>query len=632
MLRYMRENTGSWIIKILLGLIILVFIFLGMGTKNSRRHNRAAMVDDQVITMTEYQHSYDSVVEQMRRMFGKNLNEKMIKMLQVKKQALDRLIDQRLMLKEANKLKIKVSDQEIRDSLIGVPAFERDGAFDLTTYKRALARNRLTPEIFEADQRQSLKQEKLKNLVLENIVVSDMEAKAWYRYNNTKISIDYIGFYPSTYKNIDPSDKKVHNYYYQNKNHYKSDTMLKVKYLRFVPDDYRKEVSISPKTAKEYYDDNMDKFKVPAKVAASHILIKVAPNASVADVNKAKQKADKIYEMAIKGDNFATLAKKFSQGPSAKSGGYLGKFSRSEMIKPFADKAFAMKKGEISKPVRTRFGWHIIKVEGVFPPSTKPFKEVEQSIEKKLEENKIKNLAYDDAGKAFDAIIDGDSLKDASINTGSKVMKAGPFTKTGAGLSMDNAAKFASFSFSLPLNEISDIKEIQGVYYIIKPVKKIAPAVLDFDKVKQRVKKDLISKIQLEKAKSDAEKFLTVLKKDKNGTLQKLSKIKGLKLQASALFTRAKGIYELNGNRKITDAAFTLRAIGQTYLKVIKAEGNFYIIALIDKKVPDQADIDKNLDKLKKALIKKKQNRVFTAFLNDLRSNSTIKIEPGVLN
>ncbi len=630
MLRYMRENTGSWIIKILLGLVILVFIFLGMGSKGSKRNTRAAMVDGEAITMAEYKRSYDAVVEQMRRMFGKQIDEKMLKMLQVKKQAINRLIDQRLLLKEADRLNIKVSDKELQDSLIAIPAFRRNGMFDLTTYKRVLAGNRLTPEIFEADQMQSLQQAKLRNLILDNVAVSDLEAGEWYKYKNTRISIDYITFEPSSYKNINPDNKKIRDYYDDHKNNYKSEPMLKVNYLEFFPDDYRKKVNISSSEAKEYYDENMDKFKIPAKVEARHILIRVASAASDADVQKAKQKAEKIYQMAIKGEDFSSLAKKFSQGPSRESGGYLGRFTRNSMLKSFADKAFSMKKGEISEPVRTRFGWHVIKVEGVYPASTKPFDEVKASIVKILENNKIKNLAYDDAGKAFDAIIDGETLREAGIAAGKKLREAGPFTETGKGLSMSGAAKFAKAAFSLPLNEVSDIKEIQGSYYIIKPMGKIPPAVLDFEKVKGKVKQDLTMELKRKQAEKDAEEFLSSLKKD--GNLQAITIKKGLKIKSSKLFTRDAGITEIGGNRDITNAAFKLSNKNKVFPNVLKANRNFYVIAFKDKKVPDQAEIHKNLNKIKNTLLKIKQNKIFKAFLDTLRAKSTIKIEPGLLD
>ncbi len=630
MLRYMRENTGSWIIKILLGLVILVFIFLGMGSNSSRRHTRAAMVDDQVITMTEFQRSYEAVVEQMRRMFGKQINEKMLKMLQAKKQAINRLIDQRLLLKEADRLSMDVSDKELRDSLLAIPAFRRDGVFDLRTYRRVLAANRLTPEIFEADQRKSLKETKVKNFVLENVSVSNMEAGEWYRYKNTKIGIDYIRFEPLSYKNINPDKQQVHNYYLENKSHYKSEPMVKVKYLKFVPDDYKSKVSVSEEAAKDYYDDNMDKFRVPKKVEARHILIRVAPGASAADVKKAEKKAEKIYKMAISGKNFAALAKKFSEGPSRSSGGYLGKFARNAMVKPFADKAFSMKKGEISKPVRTRFGWHIIKVENIYPAYTKSFDEVKLSIIKKLKENKIKNIAYDAAGKAFDAIIDGDTLKAAGAVTGKKVKTAGPFTEEGKGLSMPDASEFARIAFSLPLNEISDIKEIDGCYYIIKPIERIEPAVLAFDKVQDKVRRDLIADLQRKEAKAQAQAVLADL--EKTGDIHKVGAAKGLDVKSSKLFTRDDGIAEVSGNRDITKAAFELTSRNKICKHVIEANGSFYVIAFREKKVPDQAEVSKNLAKMKKTLLRIKHKKVFQAFLDDLRTRSTIKIEPGLLD
>ena len=209
MLRLMRENTGSWIIKIILGLIVLVFIFLGMGSVGSKKGNQVALVNDTPITMDAFRRSYQNVIEQMRQRFGDNLNDELLKLLQVKKMAMNRLVEDRLVSLEADRLELTVSDEELQASLISIPAFQKDGKFDIDTYRRVLARNRLSPEVFEPMQRETLRQTRLRELVLNNIKVTDLEARAWYRESATQVSIDYLFSNPDQFQDITPTDEQV---------------------------------------------------------------------------------------------------------------------------------------------------------------------------------------------------------------------------------------------------------------------------------------------------------------------------------------------------------------------------------------------------------------------------------------
>lgn len=630
MLKLMRENTGSWIIKILLGLIVLVFVFLGMGSYGSKKGNIVASVNDMPITMTEYQRSYHNILEQMRSRFGDNLSDEIIEMLQVKKQALDRLIEDRLVSDEAARLEIEVSDQDVRDSLLGIPAFRKNGMFDMETYKRVLARNRMSPESFENMQKESLRQSQVRELVMGSIAVSDMEAVEWYRHGNTELSIDYLVFEPDTYKNIEPGDEKIKEFYEKHKENYKSRSMVKAEYLEFSPEDYKGKVDISPERLKAYYEENMDQFTIAPKVEARHILIKVAENAEKEDISKAEAEAYKVYEKAVKGEDFSELAKKFSQGPSRDSGGYLGSFTKDSMVKPFAEKAFSMEPGEISKPVKTRFGFHIIKVDAKFDESTTSFEDAEQGIVENLEKDEIKNLAYYDAGKAFDAIIDGDDLEQAGLISGKNVLKSEYFTKQGPKLLAANASAFAKSAFAMPVMEISDVKEIGDSYYIIKPVEKTEPAVLEFEKAKESVKKDLTEDLQREAAQKDAQNFLASLKE--NNDIQKAARETDLKVTTTEFFTRNGNIPQLGNSPEIVKAAFKLTKENMICQKVLKSNGKFYIISFNEKKVPDQAKIDENLTREKKQLAIKKQNSTYAAWIKELKANGTIEIEQGIID
>ncbi|MCP4114947.1 MAG: peptidyl-prolyl cis-trans isomerase [Desulfobacteraceae bacterium] len=630
MLKYMRENTGSWIIKILLGLIVLVFVFLGMGSIGSKRGNQVATVNDEPITLDEYKRSYQNILEQMRQRFGDNLNDEILEMLQVKKQALDRLIEERLVLSEADRLKISISDQELRDSLLGIPVFRKNGAFDLATYKMVLTRNRMSPESFEQMQREALKQQKVRELVLSTISASDQEAGEWYTYGKTQMGIDYLTFVPADYEDVKPDDKAVAEYYDANKDNYKSEPKISVEYLEFAANDYRDRVAVSDGDIKAYYEENLNQYQVPEKVEARHILIKVPEEADEAAVEVARNEAEAVYVKARAGKDFSELAKKFSQGPSKASGGYLGSFARDTMVKPFADAAFAMEAGEIGKPVKTRFGWHVIKVEAKFPASTTPIESATADIRKKLESSEIKNLAYDDAGKAFDGIIDGDDLEQAGLVTGHKVLTAGPFTKTGPGSVVADSSRFAEAAFALPMKEIGEVREIGDAYYIIKAVDRIEPKVQALDAVRKTVVKDLTAKLRQERAKLEAETFLGALKESKD--LKALAKEKGLEVKASSLFDRSGSAPEFGRNQEIARAAFELSAKDPIYSKVIQGNGRYHVIVFREKKLPGDAEIKEKLADVKKAVIQSKQRNTYEEWLQELKKRGTVIIEPGFLD
>ena len=331
MLGYLRENTGNWIIKIFLGIIVIVFVFLGVGSFGSKRNNSIATINDKPITMDEYKQAYKSIVDQMRARFGKNLNDDILKALNVKQQAIDSLIEQKLILAQADSLKINVSDEELQQSLLSIKAFQRDGQFNLAQYKKVLSLNSLNSEMFEQNQINSLRLAKVRDMVLSTVTVSEKEARNWYLFENSKIAVDYLLFAPKDYSDIHPDEEQIQKFYDEHKENYKSQPQVKAIYLKFSPGDYKDAVKISDVNIKDYYQEHLTEFETPQKIEARHILIKVAEDADSETVAKAEKKAQEIYELAVKEKkDFQKLAKKYSEGPSKESGGYLGIFEKKQ--------------------------------------------------------------------------------------------------------------------------------------------------------------------------------------------------------------------------------------------------------------------------------------------------------------
>ncbi len=629
MLRYLRENTGNWIIKFFLGIIVIVFVFLGVGSFGSKRNNSVATINDEPITIKEYQRAYKILVDQMRARFGKNLNDDILKALNVKQQAIDSLIDERLVLSEAQKLGIIVSETELQQSLLSIKAFQKDEIFNLEQYKRVLSLNSMTPEIFEKSQINSLMQQKIRDMLFGAINVSDLEARNWYLFQNNKIAVDYLMFNPGEYTEIKPDIEQIKNYYVENQENYKSDPKIQSMYLKFSPEDHKNEASISDVLIKDYFQEHLGEYKTPQKVEARHILIKVKEDALKEKVAAAEKEAMQIYQMAVDGQDFEKLAKKYSQGPSKSTGGYLGKFEKNAMVKPFADKVFSMKKGEISKPVKTMFGWHIIKLVDRFEAFTKTLAQVSDTIRKELEVLEMQNLAYYKAGEAFDSVIDGDDFEQVALIAGKKIITSNEFSIDGEGLDLGDAAGFARAAFELSLDDISDVKQFGDSYYLIKTIKKIDPVVLEFDIVKSTVLNELKSKLQQEHAKQQAQLYLA--KALDLNDIKALAKEHSLKFKSTKLFTRAGNIEGIGNADEFVKAGFSLSENKKIYPEIIENTLGYFVLQFKEKQTPEESEILKNIKTLKEQILQSKQARSYQSWMVNLRKQNKITYDPLIL-
>ena len=149
----MRKYATTWLIKIILGAIVVVFVFWGVGSYRAQRSSRVALVNGETITVEEYREVYNNIIEQLRKSFGNRLSDDILKSFQPKNRAIEQLISQRLLLQEAKKLNFSVSEDELSNSIRNIKAFQIAGVFDTRLYQRVLNSNRLTPEMFERSQK-----------------------------------------------------------------------------------------------------------------------------------------------------------------------------------------------------------------------------------------------------------------------------------------------------------------------------------------------------------------------------------------------------------------------------------------------------------------------------------------------
>lgn len=630
MLNIMRQQAQSWLIKVLLGAIVVVFVFWGVGSFTSRQGAKVAEVNGKTITVEEYRKAYDNLIEQYRQQFGGKLDERMLEMLKVKQQVLNRLVDEKLLLNEAERLSLRVAPEELSEAIVKIPAFQDRGTFNTRRYRMVLNNAQMTPEEFEESQRQVMLIGKLRDLITAGVAVSESEAMAQYNYDNERVNIRYVRFSPDRYKKLTPTDEEVTKYFEDHKENYRTEPKIKARYLIFDPKDFTSQVTISEDDIRDYYESNQGEFEKEQTVQARHILLKLAEDADPKQVEARRAEAQKIADRARAGEDFATLAKTFSEGPTKDRGGDLGTFKRGDMVKPFSDKAFSMKPGEISDPVRTRFGWHVIKVEKVSPATTEPLEQATGKIREKLVEMQSQTKAFDRAEEIFDVTFNNNDLAQVAAENKLSLITSGFFSRSQGTLKgVTNRTQFADKAFELPIDEISDVLEIGDKYYLVQVIEKQDSQIPELASVKEKVTADVLQSLQKKKAMADAETLLADLKKGQK--IDDAAKIYDLKPADSGLFKRDDTIEGIGSERSISTAAFQLYKAGELPESVIQGTQGVYVFQLLERKVPDPQGFAEERQAIEERLLQRKQYSVFNTWMAELKSRSEVSIEKSYL-
>jgi len=627
MLSMLRKNASSWFIKTILILIVVVFVLWGGYSYQERKKSHLVRIDDTYITWQQYAKAYDQLKDFYRRQMGQNFSEEMLNKLNVKQQALELLIDQTLLLKKAAELGISVSPGELQETIQSIPAFQTDGRFDLRRYQLILQQNRMTPESFEQELAQTLTLRKLEDLVMRQVTISDKDVIDYVRMIRTDKQFLCVSFPWSQYEaGISVTDDDLKAYYTAHEKSYEEPEKRKIAYVLFPLSDFTGDVSVTEDELKTYYEEHRKNYHEEKAVHARHILFRVNPDASAEEVEAVKNKAQEILKLARAGQDFATLAKNYSEDPgSAKNGGDLGYFTQSQMIKEFADAAFAMKPGEISDLVRTAFGFHIIKVEDVRPERDLSFDEVKDSIKKILTERKARDRAYAKARDFADEAFAAKDIIQSAAKSGLKVVSVNEWLSISQPLpdfpeNQDVMKKL----FNLPNKGISDIIEVKNGF-IVAQVMDIQPSrILGFDEVKSRVESDYRREKAEEQALKHASDLLERVRTA--GSLEKVAAEANMKVEKSPFLNRLRpdisfGVWgdELERLMDLTEAVPLPE-------KPVKGMTAYMVCQWAGTKLPDEKTVEDEAKRFKPILMEQLTRSYWDGWRKSLRSQAKIEV------
>ncbi|HYA03850.1 MAG TPA: SurA N-terminal domain-containing protein, partial [Syntrophobacteria bacterium] len=428
MLDLMRKHATSWLIKVALVAIVIVFIAWGGYSYREQRAARFAVVNGAYIDYREYQSAYKSLVEQVRRQMGGRVSSEMLETMKLKEQALDQLITTRLLLEEAHRLGLEVSPEELRQAILSTPDFQINGQFDPGQYERILRSSPFTPPEFEAKLQEGMLIERLRRVIGMGASILPGEVSSFYHQLQDKVNLSYVLINPASFTDqVTPDPDAVSRYFGEHRESYRLPARRRIVYVRFSPRDYMDEVKPSDPEIEGYYRLHQDEYQQPKRVRARHILFRTPPNATASQIQAILDRAKEVLTQARGGADFAALARKYSEDTTAANGGDLGYFGQADMEKPFAEAAFSLKKGEISDLVRTRFGIHIIKVEDIREAASSSLADVRDRVVNALRQERAGDLAQDRAKAFADQARVAEDIQKAAAAAHLQAREAGPF-------------------------------------------------------------------------------------------------------------------------------------------------------------------------------------------------------------
>jgi peptidyl-prolyl cis-trans isomerase D len=631
MLDRMRRHK-NWL-KWSLALVVLAFVLLYIpdflrGSAGAGLNDAIASVEGREITVNEFRRAYQRQMQQYRAAYGASMDERLLKQLGIDQRIVQQLIEEEAAIVEANKQGINATDEEVRQRILAIPAFQENGQFiGYERYRQMLQMQ--DPPIrendFEEQVRRSIVVEKLQAALTNWIAVTDAEVEADFRKRNEKVKLAVVSLPVDKFREaVKVDDAEIAAWFEQRKNDYRVPEKRKIRYALVDVQAIRERIQVSPQDVERHYEDNQQQYSTPEQVRASHILLKTEGK----DEAAVKKLAEDLAAKAKAGADFAELAKKHSEDDTNNSkGGDLDFFGRGQMVADFDKVAFAMKPGEISAPVKTEFGYHVIKLTEKRAASQRPLAEVRGQIEDQIRWQR----AQDEAQRTADDIA-AQLKKPSDFDTVAKprglvVAESGMFGREEpiAGLGMAPAA--AEQAFELKDGQVSDaIRTPQGFAFATVTGKQDA-YVPKLDEVKARVREDVLKKKAVDVAK---ERAAAIASQMKTGDFTAAAKAAGFEVKTTDLIARGGAIPDVGMNPAVYAAAFSLPVGGVS--DAIATENGAVVVKVLERKDPTPEELKGGRDQSRAQLLNERRGRFYAAYMAKARERMRIDVNRPLIS
>jgi peptidyl-prolyl cis-trans isomerase D len=624
----MREYFRG--LKLILLFVIVAFIatsFLYFGSDSLRmgnaRPNAIASVNGEEISPARFQRVQRNYIEYYRRAYQQDITPEMAERLGLTQQVINDLIQESLVLQQAKREGITVSDEELRLRIQTIPAFQDDGRFSRERYLAQLKQARIEPSEFEAEVRREMLRQKMEAIVKDGIKVSDAEVEQVYHARFERVRADWALIEAGPLMaQVTVNDADAEAYLKTHEAQFTRPERRRIQYVLVTPKSFV--LAVTDADAEAYYKEHRSEFERPQRLKASHILVRVPPTGGSEAENKSKAKVEEAIRRAKGGEDFGKIARELSEDTAtAPQGGDLGFVGKGEMVPQFEEAVFALKKGEVSpQPVRTPFGYHAIKVFDVQDGGLQPFREIAARIKEKLAAERSERAAVAKADEARVTLVAAKDFTAEAKKLGLDVREVTAARGDGLeGIGRDQQLEEAMFGFAV--GGVSTVIRTPAGLVIARVAEQFPAGVPPFAEIKDKV----VEAIKRERAQAAAEEkakafvagvgtgdFLAVARRDK------------LPAGETPFFSRAEPPKDKDALPGPVLLA-ALRTSAGAIAEPVRAGAGVYVVKTVERRAADVQGFEKARDQMRTQLLESKRNEAWARWIKTLYAGAQVKIQ-----
>ena len=604
-------------------LVVTTFYVWGKGSLagiGGAESGGVAVVNGETIPAERYRRLYQSYLNRYSQLYPDRFTPEMADRMGLRQQVVNDLVTEALIVQRAKAEGLDVSDEELNAQLQAVPAFRENGVFSMKLYQEFLRRRGTTAAAFEAEVRRDLTRFKVEQAVRAGAKVSDAEVEQAFTYRKEKVRAAWAAVdLASIVSKTTASDAEIAAYLKDNPGQFERPERRRILFVLVDAKDWTR--AITDAEVQKYYDGHRAEFETPHQVHAAHVLIRVPETGGSEGEDKARAKAADLIRRARAGEDFGKLAKEFSEDPgTAARGGDLGWITKGQVVPQFEEAAFALTQGQVAPaPVRTQFGFHVIRVLEIREGGRKPVKDVAPQIRAKLFTEHLEEAAAARAREIRPALLAAKDFAAEAKRLGFPARESIVARPAGS----------AAFARAEPLQEAAFAVAIGGVS---EPVK--TPAGLVILKVLERrpagvppladVKDEVGNAVKRKKAEAVALARARALAADarSGGDLPALAKREGDQAGATALFSR-----EEPPDRLPAEAAqAALRTPAGQVSDPVKTPLAYYVVKTLERVAPDPMELAKDRQQVSRQLLETKRNDAWQRWVMATREKAKIEL------
>ncbi len=629
MLKAFRDNLKylSWV----LWLVIIAFIlvaFVGLGDPSGGRGasaDAAVTVGDETVTYREFESAYRRMEDFYRQAYGEQFNADFARQLGLHQQVLDTLVADRILLLEAERLGLETTDEELQEQILSLPVFQAEGGAFIGAegYERILRQNGYTSDGFEAGMRQDLLLDKVRSLVTQNLYISDSEVEEEYRRQTERAKIRFFNApYSALAGELVFTDEDLESYYNKNQGSFETPERRIAEYLLVDIEQVRNSLTLSSEELRAYYDSHLDEFDRPEQVRARHILLQVNDSRSAQEASRLLEEAK---QRVVAGEDFAALAAELSEDPGSKTrGGDLGLFGRGAMVEAFETAAFSTPAGQITGPVQTDFGYHLIEVLERQDGGVLPFEEVETGIRQRLLVERSSEAAERKANELYQQLAASELDLAAVAETDETItFQATPAFAVDENVpSVGRSTPFAAAAFDLELGAVSDPVRVTRGWALLRLAEIQEPRVPELNDVRAEAE----AQLRTEMVRTAALDRLTA---DREMGLDALAAAIEASIEETDSFGFNGAVGSLGNNREVAQAA--LNADEGSVVGPIATDSGALMFEVVERVRMDPGEFEEQRASTRETISRQRAGQLVAALIAARRQELEVSFDPQLL-